>query len=553
MPNIKQVDFSGGLNLLSEDIAISNNQYRLANNVRSRYGSIVPIKSPLLINTPAGKKQGGIIAGNFIVIFIGGRAFYKSLYSDVDEEWTMIIGFSMDADVDTIYCTAVPNATSTAIRKLTTSTDITSNVKLDSSMLSGSLACLVCQDGINQPRLIFADGTSRIAHSYFQWSIANREYVPIGKQMMYFNGILFIESPDSKSIYRSVSGRPLDFVVNITSTGNKGGDASTTSFAVDYNNITCIQALNTDAFFVGTAYRCYSVKLDYDNKIWGEPQFTITFLYNTGVINHKCFTEALGDFCFIDFDGLRSFNAVSQLLSEGRNSVFSQNLEKLFTGISQDSKTACVISFNNYIFFSAKTIYGNCIIVFDTLAKVFTSVDLHEASNVKQFLSSYNEYEQCLYVLTESNKLYKLESGTTNETAVVFTKAWIVSDDADSTQNQIKEHRTHSTKMQFRDGSVDGDLDITEYVDGIRSFDKSDIIKSASASISFPIKFPIVADTEQDLYTLTLVPTNKTNLTGYKISYAIVWNTDAALVAISVESNEIDKPTFRQQSSLTHK
>ena len=121
------------------------------------------------------------------------------------------------------------------------------------------------QDGINQPWLIQLNElinilTARKLNTYNQWSNVSsgansREYVPIGKQMMYLNSILFIVAPNGRSIYRSVSGRPLDFMVNIDVDGKKVpseiiGGAASVSFAADFDEITCITPVATEAFLL---------------------------------------------------------------------------------------------------------------------------------------------------------------------------------------------------------------------------------------------------------------------------------------------------------------
>jgi len=79
-----------------------------------------------------------------------------------------------------------------------------------------------------------------------------REYVPVGKQMLWHDGILYVVSPNGKQIFRSVTGRPLDFMVNITPSGDKDpleavGGASSVSHSVDFEPITSINRLS---FFI---------------------------------------------------------------------------------------------------------------------------------------------------------------------------------------------------------------------------------------------------------------------------------------------------------------
>src|ERR1044071_7680228 len=107
--------------------------------------------------------------------------------------------------------------------------------------------------------------------------------------MAYLNGILFIVSPDRKRLYRSVSGRPLDFVVNVTQSGDKGGNAETVSYAVSQEDITCLTPLNSGELFVGTIDGCFPLQLNYDSTIFQEPTFINKDGLSAGVINQWSF------------------------------------------------------------------------------------------------------------------------------------------------------------------------------------------------------------------------------------------------------------------------
>ena len=146
------------------------------------------------------------------------------------------------------------------------------------------------------------------------------------------NGILFIVSSDTNTIYRSVSGRPLDFVVNVTNllvatqttviVNNKsmtaywqygGGDATTTSYAVGVGGISCIRSLSTGGIFVSASNATFAVTLNQTPNapmIFGEYTFNRAFLFNATCLSDRVIFDTIGDTRFIELTGIRSFNAV---------------------------------------------------------------------------------------------------------------------------------------------------------------------------------------------------------------------------------------------------
>jgi len=391
-----QSDFGGGQDNISDPIKIAADSYEYLFNGRSRFSVIDTIKKPrLLDNAPSGNRQGLYAIGNSMILFVSGLAYYYDTTFDV---WHKINTFLMDVNVDTIYTEFVNSSTANAVRKMNSSGSNNDKIlKTYDFTVSGNPAGLVCQDGINQPWLIQLNTntntfSARLCKTYDQWSntsiTANdREYVPIGKQMLYINDILFIIAPDGTSIYRSVSGRPLDFMVNIDVSGNKGASenltgASSVGFSVGSQTITAIRELGADAFIIATAHNVNIVSFDYINTIFGEPTFTFPAKMKFGIVNQFSISE-FKDVVSIDFEGVTSFNAVSQLRFEGCNSIFSLNMSGFFKDIRQD--VCCCIEFNNYIHFGVKSTLGYVVMIYDILKDSWAAIDVTEASKVKMF------------------------------------------------------------------------------------------------------------------------------------------------------------------------
>jgi hypothetical protein len=475
-----QASFIGGMNLLVDDTrlpvaakyatgkspyTIGYNQYRAGFNVRNRFDVLTPTHSSMQDTTaPVGNYQGLIAFGDSLILFCNGKAYFKSpLTVNVSSEdgyiavspntWQQIPNFSMDSKINRLWTIAIPVSTTNYARLSGTFTGVgglpvpsasntltTINI---SATFAGNLSGLLVQDGINQPQFIFLDinnsnaVTCRTTQTYAEWSFPldnntllltgpdEREYVPIGTYMEWYNGILFIVAPDGENIYRSVSGRPLDFVINVDQYGQKGGDATTTSYSVGVGGITCLKSLSSGALFVSAGNQvCFAVTLNTTPNaptIFGEYTFIRTFLFNAGCISDKCIIDILGDTGFIDLNGIRSFNAVASQQNEGRNSVFSATIQSLFSGIpGQDIDYVSAFNFDNYALFSVNTYYGYVIVVYDTINQCWSSIDIEQTNNhsVKQFAGMTIDILE-LWAITDDNRLLQLYASDEYDTATV--------------------------------------------------------------------------------------------------------------------------------------
>jgi hypothetical protein len=491
----KQASFSGGMNLLVDDTRlpveskyklgdnpydIGYNQYREAFNVRNRYDVLRPIlNGDLDYAAPVGIKQEITTFGNYIILFVGGFAFYR-YYTDTG--WRQIVGFRMSTTAPRYWTCVIPLGTTNYVRLAkagvlnTLTTNPAGGVELSTvqGAAAGNNPGLLVQDNINQSQFIFLDNLGNIqvrtTQSFTQWYITyttdantavavdvyrnildNREYVPIGNAMAWNNGVLYITSKDFGSIYRSVSGRPLDFVINITNhlatnagieswtyvdpiTGKSevvsippltqiaggshdttffpGGDATTTSYSVGVGGIACIRPMASGGLFVAASNANFSVTPNTTPNaptLFGEYTLVRTFLFNATCLSDRAILDSVGDTKFIDLTGIRSFNAVQQQQNEGRNSQFSATVNAAFSGITQDPSLAACILYDNYELYAINTIFGSVILVFDTILGVWTSFDTTQTGGKRiKALSKIELTIQRLYAITEDDKFYTL-------------------------------------------------------------------------------------------------------------------------------------------------
>lgn len=498
-------DFSGGLVGNKHPTRLAPNEYALMINGRTRNGTVDPIKLPEAITTLAGKKQGIYAAGSIMVVFVNGEAYYRD-FAGTDASFKKVAGgFLLDSNVDFIYAELVPASTLNFKRlpqELRTVAVANGPVSL-TLPVSSSPGAVLAQDGINQPWVILSDGTSRVTQNYSEWDAeelngALREYVPIGKFMRYSNGILYMVGKDEDGKFtrfiRSVSGRPLDFMVNIDRDGNKQatedlGGAHTVGINVDYAELTALARTNAPdgSIFVSTSQNSYLVSPDFQNSLFGEPTFRATGLFSTGALNNFSFIDISGDMALIDFSGLRSFNAVMQLQNEGRNSPFSMQVHKYLGELVQN--VACATTFDNYALFAVDTIYGSGIIVYDTMTKVFVSLDLYPnvTGKIKQFCEIKTTTNRRLFFITTNDELFEAFASTTTAKCQIYLGEWL----PPSIEGvQYKEQKPQTLELVFLEPLEDGTVYASLFADSYKVATLSAVVKQLVKEPTIPRALP---------------------------------------------------------------
>lgn len=438
MSDYIQQSFKGGMNLIADDTRIGRDQYVVGFNLRNRLDVLEPCFSSVEdVATPVGIKQELVTFGNFLILFVAGNAYYR-YFSDTG--WQQIAGFRMSATAPRYWTQEVPVALTNYLRVATVNTDtglpnprapiIFNNI---SSATEGNFPGLLVQDNVNQPLFIFLNAAGypevRITQTYDQWDatvvdgVDKREYVPIGNTMAWVEDKLYIASQDGNYIYHSVSGRPLDFVINVKDDGDKGGDAYTTAYSVGVGGITCLREMSNAGLFVAASNANFNVTKNQNNiapTIFGEFTFIRTFLFNATCLSDRVILDSLGDSRFIDLTGVRSFNAILQEQNEGRNSLFTLTIQnafvqkiagKLVTIVQSPSATAAIL-YDNYEFYAVETVFGPAIAVYDTLNKCWSSFDLQQTDGQRVKIFAKIELSiQRLYAITEDDRLFELYAG----------------------------------------------------------------------------------------------------------------------------------------------
>lgn len=558
----QQKSFSSGLDLLSADTQVADDGYIWLINARNRFGVIQPVPKHIELDAPAGLKQGCIGLGNVLILFVAGRAYYQV---DGATTWIQVGTFQMSATAPIIWTEAVPASTFSFVRKLNSTGNIYDPIQASVDFkISGTPSCIVCQDGSSQPWLIIYDSAnnlfvSRPAKTYDEWenisdTTADREYVPIGRQMMYKDGILYVVAPDGKSVYRSITGRPLDFMINVTTDGNKlpselEGGVTSMSFAFDYDEITCLKAIDIEGCFVyATARNTRIISVDYTVPIFGEPQFRRQALLNVGIVNQFSFGDALNDFVCIEQSGVKSFNAVQQLKFKGNNSIFSLQLASLLynhnTRKPIKQRFCSLFNYDNYLLFNLDTFWGNLIAVYDIVKGVWAALDITDVARIRQFTTTETSSQIKLYCITETNKVFQMYADSATAFAQLRVKSW-------TPQGTDVEHKSQWLRCMFDGGTYDGKVELIEFVDDQLSTNtrSEKELKVQLGGVNYPVQAPVIASTEQRTENISFSITN--GLTGKRISFVLQWDNDARLIEYQLTTSDQQNMNSLREQNLT--
>ena len=426
--NIQQQDFRGGINAQYTTLRPDGNSYPLLVNGRTRANEIAPIRSPLRdTNVATGVYQNLTGVGSTLIIVVSGRAYYRDTVTN--NGWRPVVGVSLDPTADVIDSCPVPASTINFKR-----TGPIESVRFTNSAASNSTEGLILTDGITQPSFVYPSGDlieGRATQTYDQWSDSGvREYVPIGRYPVMAGSRMFmaIKGPSGylNRIACSVSGRPVDFVMNIDDqTGDKTGDALTTATAAGLDSLSGLYSVPGDTgTFVATTLRETKLMAPVANSsFFGEFRYAAQTLFPVGVVNNQSAVDINGDSAFISPFGVHSFNAVLQNKYESQNEPISADIYRLLA-TTQTYGATC--DFMGYAFFSLETVFGPAVLVYDKLMSKFVSIDMYAGiGQIKQFAKVFTSTGVSrLFFITSNNQLYEFGAADTWETCRFYIGDW---------------------------------------------------------------------------------------------------------------------------------
>ena len=555
--------FQGGMNQQVDYALLGEGEYPLLVNGRVRDGVVTGIKKPLLLGVnnglPNGTNMQGVYSiGQYSIVFLDGFAYVRN-FGAADTKWNKLVGFQMDANVDYIYTEAVPASRTNFQRVLNSANDVTQGVAFKSSV-NQQTASIICQDGVNQPLIIGFDGSVRAAQNYEQWTKEFPEYVPIGKQMLWKDPVLYIVSSDGKQVYRSVSGRPFDYMIIVDTNGDKQadpnvGNAGKVSFGVSGVSVKAIKDLNStdNSIYVSTGFASYFVLPDFTQTFFGEPTFTQQYKADSGSLNQFSYSQELGDQLYIDKYGIRSFNAAVISPESGKNLPFSKKVWKLFgdesNPIEQDIVAMC--KFSNYTFAAMKTIFGYRVLVHDELNNQFVSLDNWTNGVAIKMFSEVNVAGiRMLLFVTTNGKCYQA-FGNQNEAVTGIYIGNFTGKFQESPSSEVENTRVYQKLDQvilsFTDVLEPGIVLATPYADG-KAFDQRQQFVPQDSGLVPDAEFPIPNSETNKLRTTTL-NFNPQAVVGKEIGCYFEWDFKASLMDLVFRMSDHVQNTGKEQRS----
>lgn len=532
--------FLGGMNQQFDMTKIKEDEYPLLFNGRSTFDKIKPVRLPSKISNSIFRWtiiQGIFATDTLLFVFADGKAYWKDVNGTLD--FKQIIGFNLDPNASAVYTVKVPASSMNFVRKADSTSDNTTVLFTDSGQSYPSV--IIVQDGTSQPMIISDDLNARVASDYNGWTQDNREYVPIGKNMLFFNSILYIVSSDGRKIYRSVTGRPADFMVVIDSNGDKladitAGNADAVSYQVDYNPITALHKLNTNdgSFFASTTAGSYAITPSRDVTIFGEPTFKSSWLFPTNVLNQNSFVDITGDSVFISPKGVRSFNAVYSTKWEGKNTPFSKKVYGLFNDIKQ-TITAAILFDEEHVLFACDTVYGPAILVYDIMTTSFESLDIFSETitgYIVDFAQTTLGNASRLFCYTTNNEVFELYSSSAAlASCKLYLGEWV------SPLSIGSEQKVEVITIVLNNLRQSGTIYATLYVDSYAQEKLQSFLEQQVDALTLPTPVPFVGT--KDIVRHVNFPFINSRQ-SWKVGFFIEWDFDAELIAVEVKSSMVD-------------
>lgn len=515
MQPLTQTDFTGGMTAAADSAKTPANAYRILLNGRVRRNAITGAFAPVRIETPNVVHQA-VFASDDQLILVAGGEIYK--LEDADKISKIPNSLLLSQTADVVYHVDTPAATNQLVGL--------DDAAVYASESTTTPECTILQDGLSQPALFFSQGVARRAQTYAEWTPALREYVPIGKQMCHSGKVTYIVSQDGRKIYRSVSGRPTDFVININNAGAKRGDAETTYTAVSAAKTKALVAGQNGGFLAFTGAYAYAGTPDSSLRlIFGELQIRPQELFPIGAIGQNSFTMARGMSVFVSPQGIQSFDQVLQLQQESNNTPFgAQIVDYIIRPITY----AATATADDYTFFGLETIFGDGVLVYDNQLETFVSIDL--VGRVKEFAVVQQAGRSRVFFITTANELFELPlySGARKAYSVYFGERT-----AGSPRSLMS---ISKVVLGFNNIRAAGAVTVEAYADRARDVSgMKQLTLPRELSAAMPVVFPTEASAGAAQITFDF----KSKL-AYTAGLAVTVAADADLIEASIE---LDTPT----------
>lgn len=365
-------------------------------------------------------------------------------------------------------------------------------------------------------------------------------------------------SSDGTELYRSVTGRPLDFVIAIDSNGNKlpalssgKEEASRLSYKLDYSKITCLAEVGAppriaeegQGFFVSTRKKAWLVFPNYGSTVFGEPTFSNQALFPTGAVNNFSLIDILGDKALITESGITSFNSVLSVANEGKNAPLHDKIFKLFELNREQiiQTTTAAINSDNYGYFALDTIYGAAILVYDTLRKQYSAIDIYPevVGKIKQFAEIKVNGARYLYFITTSNQMFEMFTGEVQQMSFYLKEA--IHEDVE------KELVPRRVRIVLDNIETDGEITVTPFTDSKAGTAMTRSVEASETVNTIPIAFPFGASTSDDVSNKTFDISSP--ITGDRIGLWVQMGVNAEIHRIELICDTKERKVSQQDAA----
>ena len=392
-----QVQFLG-INASLDSGKLPQSQYRYLLNGRVDNGNVTPVRAHKKIDSPIGK-TGLFALGEYIVTTTPENIYYKK----VDENTWSILDTNIFLPGKVRFVPVPDNYSNERI----TYTDDISSVKLIPANLQPIRASLLITNGTKHYRFYPNLDYEKVNTNYSLWTIDKPEYMPKEVDLIAVSGSKLYCTKGNR-IFHSVSGRFYDFVINRNSTGDKGGDETTTYKSVGVGDITAMAPVQGGGLIVCSSEFTHAITPDYDRRIFGEPYLQDSLLFPVGAVNEYSILDVLGDHFIVTHNGIVSFNYLMSTKQISERTMVSYDINPLLK--IPITNTASTL-YKHYALFSLQTIFGPAIVVYDTALRAFVSIDL-VPHFIKQFVRTKFQDNEYLYFIDENDDLYQAYAGT---------------------------------------------------------------------------------------------------------------------------------------------
>lgn len=511
-----QIDFSGGISHFVDSTKTPRNMIRLALNARIKENGIEGAFAPILIPSPSALHQSIFAVDDQIVLAAGGTFYRLDTASNAFASLPTVAPLSSTAEF--IYHEAVPAPSNFFVNEV-----------YRTNIATFPQAIVLQDGGETDPVLLFYNLSNRRAKTYTEWTPEIPEYIPRGAMMASSGNKLFIVDPTRRKIYQSVSGRQLDFVLNLNVAGGKGGDANTTNLAVSAATAVAVQPAQAGGILAFSKAKAYELVPVPEapapfNEIYLHPRD----VFPVGAVNHLSFTFSNGQSLFVSPFGIQSFDQVLQTFQSSNNTPFAAPIIDYVIRPITRTATAAV---GDFTLIALDTKFGGGILVYNNIFQAYESIDL--TAPIKEFVTTLIDGLPRVYYITYANEVYELPLYTgARRTCTVYLGEF-------NTSATIRPLIPRALHLTYNNVNTAGGVVVEAFQDRIKRLTKEKQLMTEKPADTLADEAPQAAPNKDDGPLKSLSFDISVDERCYAAGIHVTCAADARLVSATFEADEI--------------